>query len=168
MVADAYDHRKQVYERQLYNQVPQTALVSQSVSSSCCWSQLGTRCRSEKAADRGLWALSDPRMNIPARMWKKCCYGQKNLGSICSSLSPSPTHLSHTTNINPVENKLWKVYFFYKEECSFVHWSSPLCLMMFRICLYMYCIIVLVCDYITQSREQLNFFSFLHFSFLFF
>ena len=47
------------------------------------------------------WALSDRRLSSPARMRKKCCYGQRNLGSICSSLSPSPTHLSHITNINP-------------------------------------------------------------------
>ena len=40
-----------------------------------------------------------------------------------SSLSPSPAHLSHTTNINPFENKVWEIYF-YKEVCSFVHWSS--------------------------------------------
>ena len=81
------------------------------------------------------WALSDPRLSSPARIRKKCCYGQKNLGSICSSLSPSLTHLSHTTNINPSENKVWEVYF-YKEACSFFHWSSSLCLIMFRIYLY--------------------------------
>ena len=33
----------------------------------------------ELAADRGLWALSDPRLRSPARMQKKCCYGQENL-----------------------------------------------------------------------------------------
>ena len=32
---------------------------------------------------------------------------------------PSPTHLSHITNINPFENKVWEVYFS-KEVCSFV------------------------------------------------
>ena len=63
-------------------------------------------------------------------MRKKCCYGQKNFGSICSSLSPSPTHLSHTTNINPFKNKVWEIYF-HKEVCSFVHWSSSLSLTMF-------------------------------------
>ena len=55
----------------------------------------------------------------------------------CSSLSQSPTHLSHTTNIIPFENIVWEIYF-YKEVCSFVHWSSSLCLIMFRIYLYMY------------------------------
>ena len=77
---------------------------SSSSSYSCCWNQLGTRYQRENQfADRGLAALSDPRLSSPARMRKKCCYDQKNFGSICSSLSPSPIHLSHTTNINPFE-----------------------------------------------------------------
>ena len=92
----------------------------------------------EPSADRGLWALSDPRLSNPAKMRKKCCYGQKNLGSICSSLSLSQTHLSHTTNINPFENKVWEIYF-YKEVCSVVHWSSSLLLTMFpHIFVYVY------------------------------
>ena len=43
----------------------------------------------EPAADRGLWALRDTRLSSPAKMRKKCCYGQRNFRSICSSLSPS-------------------------------------------------------------------------------
>ena len=71
-------------------------------SSSCSWSQLGTRCQREnQLADWGLAAPTDPRLSSPARMRKKCCYGQRNFGSICCSLSPSPTHLSHITNFNP-------------------------------------------------------------------
>ena len=94
--------------RQLYNQVPQTAWVSSSWS----WSQLGDKMPAwGPAADRGLWALSDPRLSNPAKMRKKCYYGQKNLGSICSSLFPSSTHLSHTTSINPFQNKVWGIYF---------------------------------------------------------
>ena len=46
----------------------------------------------EPALDRGL-GLSGPTVEQPSRMRKKCCYGQKKFGSICSSLSPSPTHL---------------------------------------------------------------------------
>ena len=42
-----------------------------------------------------------PPVEQPNRMRKRCCYGQKNLRSICSSLFPSPTHLSHITYINP-------------------------------------------------------------------
>ena len=90
----------------------------------------------EPAADRGLWVLSDPRLSNPAKMRKKCCYDQKNLGSICISLSPSPTHLSHTTYINRFENKVWEIYF-HKEVCSFVHWSSSLLLTLFPL-IYLY------------------------------
>ena len=39
------------------------------------------------------WPMVEP---TPAKMRKKYCYGQKNFGSICSSLSPSPTPPSHT------------------------------------------------------------------------
>ena len=59
-----------------------------------------------------------------------------------SSLSPSLAHLSHTTNINPFENKVWELYF-YKEVCSFVHWNSSLLLTMFPL------IFVCVCGYTT-------------------
>ena len=41
-------------------------------------------------------ALSDPQLSNPAKMRKKCCYGQKNFGSICSSLSPSHTQPTST------------------------------------------------------------------------
>ena len=72
----------------------------------------------------------------PAKMRKKCSYGQKNFGSICSSLSPPPTHLSATTNINPFENKVWGIYF-YKEVCSFVHYCW-LCHKHICICMRLY------------------------------
>ena len=91
----------------------------------------------EPAADRGLWALSDPQLSNPSQDEKEVLLWSEELGSICNSLSPSPTHLSHTTNINPFENKVWEIYF-YKEVCSFVHWSSSLLLIMFWIYLYMY------------------------------
>ena len=68
------------------------------------------------------WELAPDRgstVEQPGRMRKKCFYGQKNFGSICSSLFPSSFHLSHTTNINPFANKVWEVYFI-KELCSFI------------------------------------------------
>ena len=40
-----------------------------------------------------------------------------------SSLSPSPAHLSHTRNITLSRINCERLYF-YKEVCSFVHWSS--------------------------------------------
>ena len=93
-------------------------------------SQLGIRCRSESQRQTEGFGLSVTHgWATPAKMKKKCCYGQKNLSQYCS-LSPSPTHLSHTRNINPFENKVWEIYF-YKEVYSFVHWSSSLLLTMF-------------------------------------
>ena len=125
------EQRKQVDVKQKYNQ--DTDGLSQLKLES-----VGDKMPNwEPAADRGLWVLSDSRLSSPARIWKKCCNGQKTLGSICSSLSPSPNHLSHTTNINPFENKVCEIYL-YKEMCSFDHWSSSLCLIMIRIYLYMY------------------------------
>ena len=90
-------------------------------------------------------------------MRKECCYGQKNFGSICSSLSPSLTYLSHTTNINPFENKVWEVYF-YKEVYLFVHWSSSLVLTMFPlIFVYVICICIhIVVSQLYNSKRQIQ------------
>ena len=74
------------------------------------------------AADRGTWTLSDRRLSNPAKMRKKSWSGQNNLGQN-NSLSRYPTHLSHTTNIPLSRIKCERLYF-YKEVCSFVHWSS--------------------------------------------
>ena len=66
----------------------------------------------------------------PSKMRKKCCYGQRNLGSICGSLSPSPTHFSHITNINPFSTlsriKCERYIFIKKCVRSFVRWKSSL------------------------------------------
>ena len=51
---------------------------------------------------------------------------RKGLGQY-SSLSLSPTHLSHITNITLSKIKCDRLYF-YIEVYSFVHWSSSLCL----------------------------------------
>ena len=74
-----------------------------SSSSSPSWSQLGDKMPVWESACRlRAWALSDPWLSSPVKMRKKCCYGhERNFGSICNSLSSSPTHLSHITNINP-------------------------------------------------------------------
>ena len=83
------------------------------------------------------WALSDPRLSNPAKMRKKCCYGRRRTWGQYSSLFPSPAHLSHTRNITLSRIKRERLYF-YKIVYSFVHWSSSLCLIMFRIYLYIY------------------------------
>ena len=46
-----------------------------------------------------------------------------------SSLSPSPAHLSHTTTFTLSRIKC-EIFYFYKEACSFVYWSSSLLLTM--------------------------------------
>ena len=106
--ADAYAHRKQVDSKQLYNQMPHTAWVCsrQWVSSREFELQLQLKIgcpRSENLLQTEGLDPQWPTVEQPSIMRKKCCYGQKNFGSICSSLSPSPTHLSHTTHINPFE-----------------------------------------------------------------
>ena len=109
--ADAYAHRKQVVVKQIYNQVPQTAFVSWSSRQADSQFRavgvqiavpVGDKMPAWESACR-LRACSHqwPPVEQPSRMRKKCCYGQRNLGSICSSLFSSPTLLSHITNINP-------------------------------------------------------------------
>ena len=111
------------------------------------WSQLGDKMpKWEPATDRGLWALRDPRLSNPSQDEKEVLLWSEELGSICSRLSPSPTHLSHTTNISPFENKFSRI-FFYKEVCSFFHWSRHYCWLCFRLYLYY----VYVCGYTTYS-----------------
>ena len=66
-------------------------------SSSRSWGQDAEVRASSRQRDR---ALRTP-FEQPIRMRKKCCYSQRNLGSICCRLSSSPTYLSRITNINP-------------------------------------------------------------------
>ena len=61
---------------------------------------------------------------------KEVLLWSEELGVSIAVRSQSLPHLSHTTSINPFENKVWEIYF-YKEVCSFVHWTSSLCLTMF-------------------------------------
>ena len=112
--------------RQLYNQVPEAVGVS--------WRQdAELRASGRQRALGPQW----PTVEQPHSRWERsAAIVRRTLGQY-SSLSPSPAHLSHTTSINPFENKVWEIYF-YKEVCLFVHWSSSLCLIMFRIYLYMY------------------------------
>ena len=73
----------------------------------------------EQALDRGLglsvthgWPTQPsqwPTVEQPSKNKKEVLLWSEELGSICSSLSPSPTHLSHTTSNNPFENKVWEI-----------------------------------------------------------
>ena len=52
---------------------------------SCCWSSSCSSRQRELAPSRGL-GPSGPSVEQPSRMRKKCCYSQRNWGSICCSL----------------------------------------------------------------------------------
>ena len=71
-------------------------------------SQLETRCRTESQQQTEGLGPQRPTVEQPSQGEKEVLLGQY------SSLSPSPAHLSHTTNINPFENKVGEIYF-YKE-----------------------------------------------------
>ena len=100
---------KQVGIRQLYNQVLQMAWVSSS------WSQLGDKMLAwDPAADRGLWALSDPWFSNPAKMRKKCCYGQKNFGQYVA-VCPRLQLTSHTQPTSTLSRIKCERYIFIKK-----------------------------------------------------
>ena len=89
---------------------------------SVSWSSSCSSRQWEPAPSRWL-GPSGPPVEQLSRMRKKCCYSQRNLGSICCSLF-RPQLTSHTQPFhnpfhNPFENKVWEVYFS-KEVCSFV------------------------------------------------
>ena len=63
-----------------------------------------------------------PTVEQPQLRWERSAVMIRRTLGRYSSLSPSPTHLSHTQH-HSFGNKVWEIYF-YKEVCSFVHWSS--------------------------------------------
>ena len=141
----AYAHRKQVVERQLYNQVPQTAWVGQPGSQFKFQLQLesvGNKMPEwEPPPDRGLgpsvthgWA-AQPRWERSTAMVARRTLGQ--YVAVCLRLQLT----SHTQPTSTLSNKVWEVYF-YKEVCSFVHWSSSLCF-----CLHLH---IYACGYTTH------------------
>ena len=83
-------------------------------------SQLETRYRSESQRQReGFGPSVTHGWATPAKMRKKYCYGrEKNLGQY-SSLSSTPTHLSHKRNITLSRIKC-EIERFCKEACAFV------------------------------------------------
>ena len=81
----------------------------------------------EPAPDRGLAALSDPRLGSPAEWERSAAIVRGTWGQYVAVCSISNSPLTH----NPFENKVWEVYFS-KEVCSFVHY----CWLCF--CMYMY------------------------------
>ena len=91
----------------------------------------------EPAADRGLWVLSNPRLSNPAKMRKKCCYGQKNLGQYVA-VYPRLQLTSHTQPTSTTSRIKCERYIFIK-KCvrSFIE-VRHYCWLCFRVYLYMY------------------------------
>ena len=105
------------------------------------------------------------------RWWRSAAMIKRTWGQY-SSLSPSPTHLSHTTNITLSRIKCERLYF-YKEVCSFVHksrhyvWLCFACicirvyiLWVYNIYIYIYicvcvCVCVCVCSYYLSLAARL-------------
>ena len=111
---------------------------------------LDTRCLSESQRQtEGFGPSVTHGWATPTKMRKKCW---KKLGQY-SSLSPSPTHLSHMKH-HPFENKVWEIYF-YKEVYSFVYWSRSLTVDCFRIYFYMYLYVAI------QHHNSMRYYFFL-------
>ena len=130
--ADAYAQRKQVDVKQLYNQVPQTALVQLVFDAGRVqfklqsqfdfqW-QLGTGCRSESQRQTEGLCPQDPGWAAQQNEEVVLLWSEE-LGVNMWQSVPSPTHHSHLTYINPFAT-LSKIkcerYIFSKEVCSFV------------------------------------------------
>ena len=82
-----------------------------------------------------------PTVKQPQSRWERsAAMVRRTLGQY-SSLSPFPAHLLHTTKITLSRIKCERWYL-YREVCSFVHWSSSLCLIIFPhvlcICMWLY------------------------------
>ena len=110
----------------------------------------------EPAADRGLWALNDPRLsNLSNDSKEELLWARKYLGQYSSpSLSPL---ITHTQQHHPFENKVWEIYIFIK-KCirSLLKSSLPVDYVPAYICIYIYIYIrAVVCGYTT---ELLNFY----------
>ena len=117
-------HRKQVDDKQLYNQVPQMVWVSWN--SSCSSRQW------KPAPDRGI-GLSGPRLSSPAEWGRSAAIVRGTWSqyvAVCSVSNSPLTHNQYQPFRNPFENKVWEVYFS-KELRSFVHY----CWLCF--CMYM-------------------------------
>ena len=89
------------------------------VGVSCSWSLSCSSRLWEPAPDRGLAALSDPRLSSPAEWERSAAMVRGTWGqyvAVCSRLQLT----SHTQPFrNPFKNKVWEVYFS-KEVCLFV------------------------------------------------
>ena len=128
--ADLYAHRKKVNVKQLYNQVPQTAWLSQfefqlqleSVGGQDASVRISLQTEGLRPSVTHGWA-AEPGHERSAAMVRRT-WGQY------VAVSPRLQLTSHTQLTSTLSNKVWEVYF-YKDVCSFVHWSSSFLLTMF-------------------------------------
>ena len=139
--ADAYAHRKQVYVRQLYKQVPQTAWVS--CSSSKFEFQLQLESVRDKipewepAPDRGL-GPSVTHGWVAQPEWERSAAMARRTRGQYAAVCPRFQLTSHTQPTSTLLRIKCERLYFYKEVCSFVHWSRHYCWLSFHLYLYMY------------------------------
>ena len=94
-------------------------------------------------ADRGLWALSDPRLSNPSQDEKEVLLWSEELGSICSSLSPFQitSHAQPTSTLSRI--KCERYIFIKKCVRSFIEvrhycWLCFLQIFVLCICMWLY------------------------------
>ena len=138
--ADAYTHRKQVGVKQLYNQVPQTAWVSSvPVAIVVSWEQ-DAHVRISLQTEV-LWPSVTHGWTAQPGHERSAAMVRKTLGqyvTVCPRLQLT-SHAQPTSTLSRIKCER---YIFYKEVCSFVHWSRHYCRPCFRLYLYIYCIVV--------------------------
>ena len=110
-------------------------------------SQLEIGCQHEnQLADWGLWALSDPWLSNSKPRWGRSAamVVRRTLGQN-NSLSPSPTHLLHTTNITLLRIKCERYIFIKKCVRSFIEVRHYvwLCSAYICICMWLYNVLMI-------------------------
>ena len=112
---------------------------TQTAWGSWSWSQLETRCWIESQRQTEVFGPSVTHgWATPAKMRKKCCYGQKNLGqyvAVCSHLQLT----SHTQSTSTLSRIKCERYIFIKKcVCSFIEATIIVDYVSAYICMYMY------------------------------
>ena len=115
MVADSYANRKQVVVKQRYNQVPETAWVSQFRLE---FESVGDRMPAEweLAPDKGL-GPSETHGRAAQPEWERSTAMVRRTWGQYVAVYPRLQLTSHT---QPTENKVWELYFYKKCVRSFI------------------------------------------------
>ena len=116
-----------------------------SLSSSCSWSQLGSRCRIESQRQmEGFGHSVTHSWAAQLECERSAARFRRTLGhyvAVCPRLQLT----SHTQPTSTLLNKAWELYF-YKEVCPFIHWSRQcveyvsayICICIFAVVLWIY------------------------------